>query len=258
VAGVFDTTDEERRELVPSGKKGLFADRVSWALTYMKKAGLLESPKRGFYVLTVRGEQVLRDHPTRIDNTVLDEFPDFGSWRERSAAGRPKKPPSSGEESEETPEEQLDSAYLQLRVTIEADILDQVRSMSPEFFERLVVGLLVSMGYGGSLRDAGRAIGRSGDGGIDGVINEDQLGLDVIYVQAKRRSRCHKPGSVARAPSHNRSTGESPAGACSATWSRSRSLRGRVCGMRRELIVLRPQVRQWPGRYVKSALATGA
>ncbi|MCZ6477160.1 MAG: restriction endonuclease [Gemmatimonadetes bacterium] len=186
VAGVFDTTDEERRELVPSGKKGLFADRVSWALTYMKKAGLPESPKRGFYVLTARGEQVLRDHPTRIDNTVLDEFPDFGSWRERSAAGRPKKPPSSGEESEETPEEQLDSAYLELRATIEAEILDQVRSMSPEFFERLVVGLLVSMGYGGSLRDAGRAIGRSGDGGIDGVINEDQLGLDVIYVQAKR------------------------------------------------------------------------
>lgn len=228
--------------LVPSGKKGLFADRVSWALTYMKKAGLLETPKRGFYVLTARGEQVLQDHPTRIDNTALDQFPEFGSWRERSAAGRPKRPPSSGEGSEETPEEQLDSAYLELRATIEAEILDQVRSMSPEFFERLVVGLLVSMGYGGSLRDAGRAIGRSGDRGIDGVINEDQLGLDIIYVQAKRRSRCHKPGSVARAPSHNRSAGGSPPG--------GDSRNSRVAPLAR--------VRQRPGRYVKSPLATGA
>lgn len=186
VAGAFGTTEDERRELVPSGKKGLFADRVSWAITYMKKAGLLDAPKRGVYVITPRGRQVLADHPDRIDNDVLNGFAEFVAWRDRSAAGRPEKASSTSEESDQTPEEQLDSAYLDLRATIEADILDQVRSMSPEFFERLVVELLVAMGYGGNLRDAGQAIGRSGDGGIDGVIKEDQLGLDVIHVQAKR------------------------------------------------------------------------
>ena len=186
VARVFETTDEERRELVPSGKKGLFADRVSWAVTYMKKAGLLEAPKRGVYRITERGKQVLQSHPDRVDNGVLETFPEFVTWRDRSAAGQPRKASKESSDSEQTPEEQLDSAYLDLRATIEVEILEQIGSMSPEFFERLVVELLVAMGYGGNLRDAGQAIGRSGDGGIDGVIKEDQLGLDVIHVQAKR------------------------------------------------------------------------
>lgn len=186
VARVFETTDEERRELVPSGKKGLFADRVSWAITYMKKAGLLQASGRGVYQITERGNQVLQSHPARIDNEVLEGFSEFVAWRDRSAAGRPRQVTKEPRDSEQTPEEQLDSAYLDLRASIEAEVLEQIASMSPEFFERLVVELLVAMGYGGNLRDAGQAIGRSGDGGIDGVIKEDQLGLDVIHIQAKR------------------------------------------------------------------------
>lgn len=187
VAQFFKLTDDELRELVPSGQKTLFSDRVSWALTYMKKAGLLETPKRAHYRITQRGRELLGTNPQRIDLTVLARYPEFVEWKERSDAPKPIKSPSETTlESVQTPEESLDSAYLALRGTIEADLLDQVKALSPAFFERLVVQLLVSMGYGGSLKDAGKAIGKSGDGGIDGIIKEDQLGLDVIHIQAKR------------------------------------------------------------------------
>ncbi|MDQ3516789.1 MAG: restriction endonuclease [Gemmatimonadota bacterium] len=187
LARVFNVSDEELGELVPSGQKTLFSDRVSWALTYMKKAGLLLTPKRAHYQITPRGKELLDAKPARIDLTVLARYPDFVEWKERSDAPKPAKPaPVAAPNSTHTPEESLDSAYLALRRTIEGDLLDFVKSMPPAFFEKLVVQLLVAMGYGGSLKDAGQAVGKSGDGGIDGIIKEDKLGLDVIHIQAKR------------------------------------------------------------------------
>ena len=187
VAQVLNVTEDERSELVPSGQKTLFADRVSWALTYMKKAGLLETPKRAHYRITPRGRELLASNPSRIDLSVLARYPDFVEWKERSDVPKTTKAVSHvGTEPAQTPEESLDAAYTSLRRTIEADLLDHVKSMPPAFFEKLVVQLLVAMGYGGSLKDAGQAVGKSGDGGIDGIIKEDRLGLDVIHVQAKR------------------------------------------------------------------------
>lgn len=185
VARVF--TDDELRELVPSGQKTFFSDRVSWALTYMKKAGLLETPKRAHYRITARGKDLLGSGVDRIDLSVLARYPEFVEWKERSDTPKTPKPSPPGvTESPQTPEESLDSAYSALRRTIEAELLDQVKAMPPAFFEKLVVQLLVAMRYGGSLKDAGQAVGKSGDGGIDGIIKEDKLGLDVIHVQAKR------------------------------------------------------------------------
>ena len=187
VARVFKITDEELRELVPSGQKTLFSDRVSWALTYMKKAGLLETPKRAHYRITARGKDLLASGVDRIDLSVLARYPEFVEWKDRSDSPRSSKPsPLATAEASQTPEESLDSAYSALRRTIEAELLDQVKAMPPAFFEKLVVQLLVAMGYGGSLKDAGQAVGKSGDGGIDGIIKEDKLGLDVIHIQAKR------------------------------------------------------------------------
>lgn len=184
IAQQFSLTEDELRLTVPSGKKLLFADRLSWATTYMKQAGLVRSPRRGVYEITPRGAQVLAAKPSRIDNDLLAQFPEFNAFRQRSSENGATAKESK--HSEDTPEESLDAAYQRLRASIEAELLQQVKAASPLFFEKLVVELLVKMGYGGSLEDAGRAVGKSGDGGIDGIIKEDRLGLDVIHIQAKR------------------------------------------------------------------------
>ncbi|MGE0384608.1 MAG: restriction endonuclease [Gammaproteobacteria bacterium] len=189
----FKLTEAERKELLPSGKQPTFANRVGWARTYMAKAGLLESPRRGLFKITERGLEVLRGHPDDIDVSFLEQFEDFVRFRELRHE-RPANQDEDGEQttakavetSIETPEEVLESAYAALRQGLAADVLDTVSRCSPEFFERLVVDLLVRMGYGGSRTEAGQAIGRSGDEGIDGIIKEDRLGLDIIYIQAKR------------------------------------------------------------------------
>lgn len=186
VAAYLRLSEDDLRELVPSGQKPLFNDRVSWAITYMKQAGLLDRPKRGVYVITDRGADVLRRYPDRVDVTVLEQFPEFREFASRSTPPTPRRRASSPSAESQTPEESLEAAYNRLRSTIEAELLQLVKNASPEFFERLVVQLLVAMGYGGSLKDAGEAIGRTGDGGIDGIIKEDRLGLDVIHIQAKR------------------------------------------------------------------------
>lgn len=186
VAAYLRLSEDDLRELVPSGQKPLFNDRVSWAITYMKQAGLLDRPKRGVYVITDRGADVLRRYPNRVDVTVLEQFPEFREFASRSTPPTPRRRASSPSAESQTPEESLEAAYNRLRSTIEAELLQLVKNASPEFFERLVVQLLVAMGYGGSLKDAGEAIGRTGDGGIDGIIKEDRLGLDVIHIQAKR------------------------------------------------------------------------
>lgn len=198
LASEFELTDEERGTMLPSGTAPLFDNRVGWARTYLKQAALIESRKRGIFRITPRGAELLSKNPTRIDNSTLEQFPEYLAFKLRRNDERPAGTSTSAEsklcqspqlvepQTDSTPEELFSQAYQRLRSNLEAELLEQVKSSSPAFFERLVIDLLVAMGYGGSRQDAGRAIGRSGDGGIDGIIKEDKLGLDVIYVQAKR------------------------------------------------------------------------
>jgi len=188
LAAQFGLTDTERGELLPSGTAPVFDNRVGWARTYLKQAGLIESVKRGIFKISESGAELLGRGPDRIDTATLERYEAFLSFRNRR---RERGEGDTREQAEVvnedlTPEDALAAAYQKLRKSLEADLLDQVKSSSPAFFERLVIDLLVSMGYGGSRRDAGRAIGKSGDGGIDGIIKEDKLGLDAIYIQAKR------------------------------------------------------------------------
>lgn len=178
-------SDQELRVLVPSGQKPLFNDRMSWAITYLVKAGVLERPKRGIVRITARGNEILRSSQPHINNELLSQFPEFQAFKQRSNED------TEGDAAAEvagrfTPQESLAAAYERLRRAVESELLDHILSASPTFFEHLVVELLVKMGYGGSLKDAGERIGGSGDGGIDGIIKEDRLGLDVIHIQAKR------------------------------------------------------------------------
>lgn len=194
----FGLTDEERSTMLPSGTAALFDNRVGWARTYLKQAGLIEARKRGVFRITPRGTELLSKNPARIDNATLEQYPEYLAFKlrkndekstgeiSRRESGTKQPPLSVDLPSDSTPEELFSQAYQRLRINLEAELLEQVKSASPAFFERLVIDLLVAMGYGGSRQDAGRAIGRSGDGGIDGIIKEDKLGLDVIYVQAKR------------------------------------------------------------------------
>ena len=187
LATEFQLTSAERSELLASGQQAIFNNRVGWANSYLKKAGLLESPRRGALRITARGKQILGDNPTRIDVKYLERFPEFVEFRDASRKnGETATIESVAAATEQTPEEALELAHQSLRLSLAQDILSRILSCSPTFFERLVVELLVKMGYGGSRRDAGERIGQSGDGGIDGIIKEDRLGLDTIYIQAKR------------------------------------------------------------------------
>ena len=194
----FQLTGAERRELLPSGQQPTFDNRVHWARTYLKAARLLDSPRRGYFKITSKGSDLLAKRPDRIDVRFLSQFPEFLEFRSRRGTRvkpQPAPPPRSSEahegtetpeEQTETPEEQVEGAYEDIREGLAAELRQQVRDSSPAFFERLVVDLLVRMGYGGTRQDAGEAIGGTGDGGIDGIIKEDRLGLDIVYVQAKR------------------------------------------------------------------------
>jgi len=185
LADVFKLTDEERKELLPSGKQPVFDNRVGWATTYLKKAVVVESPKRALYRITDRGRWVIEKKPDRVDIKFLEQFKEFKEFRERK--GKPSTTVAPREPgSEVNPEELFESAYKDLRETLAADLLDTIKACSPEFFERLVIDVLIAMNYGGSRKEAGEAMGKSGDEGIDGIIKEDKLGLDTIYIQAKR------------------------------------------------------------------------
>ena len=194
LANEFGLSDDERRELLPSGQQPILDNRVAWARTYLKNAGLLESARRGYFSITQRGREVLSKNPTKIDNTFLSQFEQFRDFRQRSKRKPPTEKPSPPGASQielekRTPEELVESGYQDIRDGLAKEIIQQVKDCSPAFFERLVVDLLVKMGYGGTRKDAGQAIGKSGDGGIDGIIKEDRLGLDIVYVQAKRWER---------------------------------------------------------------------
>ena len=189
LADDFSLTQEERSELLPSGSQAVFNNRVGWARSYLKQAGLLKSSKRGYFSISESGLNFLSTNPLKIDNSTLEQFPEFIEFKNRkkdkSEDNDVTESPVKQEENQ-TPEDSLAYAYSKLRSSLETEILSSVKEASPSFFERLVVDLLVKMGYGGNRKDAGKALGKSGDGGIDGIINEDRLGLDVIYIQAKR------------------------------------------------------------------------
>jgi restriction system protein len=186
LAEEFDLSVDERQQLLGSGQQTVIRNRAGWARTYLKKAGLIDSTRRGFFRITERGRSVLGSKTVRIDVKFLEQFPEFVAFRDLRHERSEEKQETVVALSDATPEEALDAAYQRLRQDLEGDLLEQVKAASPSFFERLVVELLVRMGYGGTLRDAGQAVGKSGDGGIDGIIKEDRLGLDVIYIQAKR------------------------------------------------------------------------
>jgi restriction system protein len=187
LASEFGLTDEERHELLPSGRQATFDNRVAWAATYLKKAGLLESTRRAHFRITDRGRSVLSENPSRVDMKLLERFPEYLEFRSRrSSNGGPTAAAVEEPADEQTPEEAIESGYQRIRGELADEILQQIMACSPAFFEQLVIDLLVRMGYGGTRKDAGQAVGRSGDGGIDGIIKEDRLGLGVIYLQAKR------------------------------------------------------------------------
>ena len=185
LADEYALSDEERNQLLPSGTQPIFYNRVGWARTYLKQARLLEPTRRNYLRITERGQEVLQSNPGKIDMKFLEQFPEYVEFRER------KRKPKEGEEkpietAELSPEESLEDAHSRIREDLSKELLDNILRSSPAFFEKLVVELLVKMGYGGSRVEAARAIGRSGDEGIDGIIDEDRLGLDVIYIQAKK------------------------------------------------------------------------
>lgn len=186
----FQISDAEQMEMLPSGTQSVFGNRVGWARSYLKQAGLLTTPRRGYFAITERGRQVLKTNPPKLTAALLGQYPEFQAFKTRR---RPKADAADRMSEfspdfmlDNTPEDILASAYRLLRQNLEQEVLDTIKELPPTFFEKLVIDLLVKMGYGGNRQDAGRAIGKSGDGGIDGFINEDRLGLDVIYIQAKR------------------------------------------------------------------------
>ena len=182
-------SDSDLKEMLPSGVQPTFMNRVGWASTYMKKAGLLESTRRGYYQITQRGLELLKKNPTNINVKLLKQYPEFQAFQQLKGTRSGEKKSGSDQAADiesATPSEALERAYENLRNELADELIEKLKKASPSFFERIVVELLVKMGYGGSRADAGKAIGRSGDGGIDGIIKEDKLGLDVVYIQAKR------------------------------------------------------------------------
>jgi restriction system protein len=200
LANHFRLNETDRKELLPSGKEARFHNRVGWARTYLQKALLLERTGRSKFRITPRGSTILQNDPVSISVKFLEQYPEFIEFRRRTnkpatddteppeasllpdgmTQPQPPPPPSL------TPQEILDTSYQNLRRILALELLDQMMASSPAHFEKLVVDLLLAMGYGGSRADAGKTIGRSGDEGIDGIINEDRLGLDIVYIQAKR------------------------------------------------------------------------
>lgn len=186
LANRFELTEEERKELLPSGQQEVFHNRVAWARTYLKMADLLQNTRRGFFKISERGTATLAQNLEKIDNSYLEQFDEFQEFKNRKRKKEETEPSPVVVSDETTPEEALETAYQSLRDDLATELLQTLKTSSPSLFEKIVVELLVKMGYGGSRQDAGRAIGKSGDEGIDGIIKEDRLGLDIIYIQAKR------------------------------------------------------------------------
>jgi restriction system protein len=202
IADQLSLSPEDRSELLPSGQQTVFSNRVHWAKSYLSKAQLVEITKRGYFRITPRGQTVLQSSPKKIDNKFLMQFEEFRHFRERSSGlvreenGDTTPPPL--EDQRQTPDETMRLAYRQIETALMHDLLERIRNAPPDFFERLMVNLLISMGYGGSSENAGRTLGRSGDDGVDGVVDQDALGLDRVYIQAKRYASGNNigPGAI--------------------------------------------------------------
>jgi restriction system protein len=193
-------TREERAQFLPSGNQTIFANRVHWAKTYLGKAGLIEGTRRGYFKITPRGQKVMAARPARIDNSFLNQFDEFKKFSRPSTQETMDEQHAAAPELEtqkQTPDETMRAAHRQIDGSLAQELLDRIRRAPADFFERLIVNLLLSMGFGGSAADAGRALGRSGDDGVDGVIDQDALGLDRIYIQAKRYAVGNNIGSGA-------------------------------------------------------------
>jgi len=186
LASEFELNSTDRNELLPSGRQSRFSNRVAWAKVYLQQAGLLLSTRRGHFQISERGREVLKTPPERIDIKFLERYPEFAAFRSRKAEVEGGRRSAATEVELETPEEALETAYEKIRGGLASEVLARVKAGSDKFFERLVVELLLKMGYGGSRSDAGQAVGRSGDEGIDGIISQDRLGMEVIYLQAKK------------------------------------------------------------------------
>jgi len=202
LADELHLSPQDRSELVPSGKQTTFSNRTHWAKTYLAKAGLVELTRRAHFRITDRGRDVLANPPERIDIHFLEQFPEFVLFRNASDGGTDKFSFDSQtvdvvQNAGMTPDEVIRAAHGQLEDALGQELLERVIAAPPDFFERLIVQLLIEMGYGGSAADAGRALGKTGDGGVDGVIDQDALGMDRIYVQAKRYAIGNSVGSGA-------------------------------------------------------------
>jgi restriction system protein len=200
LADQLGLSPEERSELLPSGKQTVFSNRVHWAKSYLSKAQLVEITRRGHFRITPRGQVVLQSPPPKIDNAFLAQFEEFRQFRDRSSAATEADGEglsSALENQKQTPDETMRAAYQEIEAALMHDLLDRIREAPPDFFERLLVNLLLSMGYGGSSENAGRTLGRSGDDGVDGVIDQDSLGLDRVYIQAKRYAAGNNVGAGA-------------------------------------------------------------
>lgn len=189
VAAEVRLSESDLAEMLPSGRQSTFTNRTAWANVFLQRAGLLEKAGRGVYRITEEGRRVLAEAPERIDMRFLERYPAYAEWRRKSSSGgsveraSPATVPVSGTG---TPEEEIASSHAALVEALKSDLLDRIREMSPGFLETLIIDLLIAMGYGGGREEMGKAIGGAGDAGIDGIIKEDPLGLDVVYVQAKR------------------------------------------------------------------------
>ncbi len=190
-------TEDERAELLPSGKQSRFSNRVHWARTYLKQAGLLRATKRGHIAITQRGTQALADQDAIIDRNYLEQFEEFQAFQQRKGNEGDASSDIDDVNDASTPDEAIRAAHRKLNAAIAAELVDRVRNGSPAFFESIIVQLLLAMGYGGTAEDAGQALGRAGDDGVDGVIDQDPLGVDQIYVQAKRYAEGNSIGSGA-------------------------------------------------------------
>lgn len=187
IASELKLSEQELAERLGSGTTTVFMNRIGWAVQYLKAAGVIQGIRRGVYQITDRGSSLLKSQPPEITNKTLRQFPEFVEFHDKDSESQPTIAPGpTTNEIKATPEESLEQSYHVLRDALANDLLEVVKSGSPAAFEKIVVDLLVAMGYGGSVEDAGKVVGKSGDGGIDGIIKQDKLGLDFLYVQAKR------------------------------------------------------------------------
>lgn len=186
IASELKLSEEDLEERLPSGTQRTFYNRVAWAKSYFVQATVFESPKRGYFIITNRGRELLNQGHDRIDVKILNKYPEFVEFHTAKKTDKNAKNTIIEDDQHLTPEESLQKSYLSIRNDLASEILTKIKTNTPDFFEDLVVDIMVAMGYGGSRADAGESIGKSGDEGVDGIIKEDRLGLDVIYLQAKR------------------------------------------------------------------------